>query len=105
MDPFFNYPAWLIVSISVLAASGCSKRGPATGALMDAACAGNVMEVEQIVKGGVPVNATDSQGVTALQWAVFCCKIDVVRKLIALGANVNHVDRRGGHTPLMYTAT
>jgi ankyrin repeat protein len=70
-----------------------------------AACDGNVAECERLVKAGVPVDSTDDEGVTALDWAVFCCKPDTVRKLIELGADVNHIDRRGAFTPLMYTAT
>jgi ankyrin repeat protein len=80
-----------------------SKLGP----LHQAACNGNVAECERLVKGGRPVDATDDDGVTALSWAVFYGKTDVVRKLIELSADVNHVDKRASSpfTPLMYTAT
>jgi ankyrin repeat protein len=50
------------------------------------------------------VDLTDDQGDTALNWAVYHRKIDVVQKLIELGADVNHANQRG-FTPLMYTAT
>lgn len=78
-----------------------SKLGP----LHRAACNGDVAECERLVKGGLSVDTTDDDGVTALSWAVFYCKIDVVRKLIELRADVNHVDQRAAYTPLMYTAT
>lgn len=80
-----------------------SKLGP----LHQAACDGDVAECKRLVKGGLSVDAMDDDGVTALSWAVFYCKTDVVRKLIELGADVNHIDKRaaGPFTPLMYTAT
>jgi ankyrin repeat protein len=73
--------------------------------LQSAACDGDVQRCEQLVKDGSSVDAADDQGVTALSWAVSCCKVDVVRRLIELGADVNHLDQRGGMTPLMYIAT
>jgi ankyrin repeat protein len=93
-----------LISTVLITAAGCSK-GQGAGALIDAARDGDAAKCEQLVKGGVPVDAVDGDGVTALSWAVFYCKVDVVRKLIELGADVNHVDRRGAFTPLMYTAT
>ena len=76
-------------------------------ALHQAASDGNVGECERLVKGGLSVDTTDDDGETALSWAVFYCQTDVVRKLIELGANVNHVDKRvdGPFTPLMFTGT
>jgi ankyrin repeat protein len=91
----------LIGASSALNAWERSKLGP----LHRAACDGDVAWCEQLVKSGLPVDVADSQGVTALSWAVFYCKADVVRKLIELGADVNHVDQRARFTPLMYTAT
>jgi ankyrin repeat protein len=83
--------------------AGCSKPR-AADPLINEACEGNAQACEQFVKGGLPVDVTDEGGVTALDWAVFSCKPNVVQKLIELGADVNHVDRQG-FTPLMYTAT
>lgn len=110
-----NLIAWLImasiigslVAVALMCAAWAfnvwdrSRLGP----LQRAACDGNVAECNRLVRSGIPVDAPDFEGVTALSWAVFCCKIDVVQKLIELGADVNHVDKRGGFTPLMYTAT
>lgn len=78
-----------------------SKLGP----LHRAASDGDVAECERLVKSGIPVDTPDGQGDTALDWAIYRRKLDVVRKLIELGADVNHADQRGGLTPLMYTAT
>ena len=95
----------ILTLAAIVLAVGCSKKGADAAALIDAAYSGDVATCERLVKSGVPVDATDSDGVTALDWAVFYCKVDVVRKLIELGADVSHVDQRGGYTPLMYTAT
>lgn len=101
--------AGLVFGLVVLIATGIgsglhaweySKLGPLHRAALD----GNAAECERLVRGGLPVDATDDDGVTPLAWAVFYCKTDVVRKLIELGTDVNHIDHRGGFTPLMYTA-
>lgn len=92
----------LAISIIILVA-GCSKKS-AADPLINAACEGHAEKCERLVKDGLPVDATDDQGDTALSWAVFNCKIDVARKLLELGADVNHANKRG-FTPLMYTAT
>jgi ankyrin repeat protein len=71
--------------------------------LVNAADAGDVEACVKVVKSGTSVNATDSSGRTALHWAVDRRHLEVVKKLIDLGANVNQLD--GNHaTPLMYTA-
>lgn len=104
MASFVRCVTWVVLTTFVVfLAVGCSKKRPAQG-LIDAACDGNVAECERLVKSGVSVNATDDDGVTALSWAVFYCRTDVVRKLIELGADVNHANQ-AGFTPLMYTAT
>ena len=70
-----------------------------------AAADGNVAECERLVKSGYPVDATDNSGDTALNWAVYSRRIDVVRKLLDLGAEINHRSKPWRLTPLMYTAT
>jgi ankyrin repeat protein len=85
----------LATSIIVLVV-GCSKPR-AADPLINEAREGNAQECEQFVKSGLPVDMTDDDGDTALDWAVFSCKPDVVRKLIELGANVNHVDVYGSN--------
>jgi ankyrin repeat protein len=95
---------FLLLSIAAVLAGGC-KKNSTTDSLINAAFNGDATECERLVKAGLPVDATDNQGVTALSWAVAYCKVDVVRKLIELGANVNHTDQRANCTPLLYTAT
>jgi ankyrin repeat protein len=95
------FTAIVVVTLLVLVANRIlwGKFGP----LHVAALNGNVAECERLVRSGVPIDALDGEGDTALDWAVYSPKIDVVRKLIELGADVNHADH-GGFTPLMYTA-
>jgi ankyrin repeat protein len=73
------------------------------GPLQRAACDGNAGECERLVKSGVPVDATDEDGDTALDWAIYYGNLDVAKKLIELRSDVNHVNK-WGYTPLMYTA-
>lgn len=72
--------------------------------LIAAACEGIADRCESLVKSGIPVDANDRGKNTALTWAVFYCKAGVVKKLLEMGADVNHANERG-FTPLMYTAT
>ena len=50
------------------------------------------------------VDTTDSQGRTALHWAIDGQHLKTVAKLIELGADVNKTDGYNHATPLMYTA-
>jgi ankyrin repeat protein len=96
----FGFAALVVTALSSgLNAWERSKLGP----LLRAACDGDAAECERLVKSGSPVDTTDAQGETALDWAIYRCKLDVVQKLVDLGADVNHADQRGGYTPLMYT--
>ena len=93
-----------IVAVTFVVALGSHLLWGKLGPLHLAARDGDVARCERLVKGGIAVDTPDGEGDTALDWAVYSCKIDVVRKLIELGANVNHSDGRG-LTPLMFTAT
>jgi ankyrin repeat protein len=71
--------------------------------LQQAAYDGDADTCERLIKSGAAVDATDKYGVTALGFAVYQQRLAVARKLIDLGADVNHVDDEG-RTPLIYTA-
>jgi ankyrin repeat protein len=71
--------------------------------LQQAAYDGDANTCERLIKSGAAVDATDKYGVTALGFAVYQQRLAVVRKLIDLGANVNHADDEG-RTPLIYVA-
>jgi len=96
------------VGIAAFLVGGCAKPTPIQN-LIDAAYDGDAAKCQQLIKSGVPIDGTDEEGDTALDWAIYGHKTEAVRKLIELGADVNHTDRRPGYqtgfTPLMYTAT
>ena len=61
--------------------------------------------IRWLVEAGVPVNETDKNGVTPLHRAVRFRSLAAVRQLIALGADVNAIDKRSKSTPLHRVAT
>jgi O-glycosyl hydrolase/ankyrin repeat protein len=71
----------------------------------------NVRRVHDLIAAGVPVEARDAAGRTALHWAAWQgfsqmhlpSRADVVEALLAGGAQVDAVDARG-RTPLHYAA-
>lgn len=64
-------------------------------ALRDAARVGNAPEVENLVRQGVPVDARDTAGRTALMIAALNGHTAAVQKLLALGAQTTLVDGDG----------
>lgn len=71
--------------------------------LQRAAVDGDVKECERLVKSGIAVDVPDDRGVSALGYAIDRQQVDVVRKLIELGARVNKRDN-DNRTPLIFTA-
>lgn len=63
--------------------------------MREAARAGRVLDVESLVSRGVPVNASNSAGSTALILAARNGQTNTVQKLLLLGANPALVDREG----------
>jgi len=70
----------------------------------DAAMRGDRAKVEQLLKSGADVNAPRGDGMTALHWAAFKDDLNMVRALLAAGANVKVVTRNGSITPLNIAA-
>lgn len=64
-------------------------------ALRDAARVGNAREVESLVNQGVPVDARDTAGRTALMIAALNGHTTAVQKLLTLGAQTALVDGDG----------
>lgn len=54
---------------------------------------GKLSEVESYLKNGGRVDAMDDTGSTALFWAAHSGELDVVKFLVAAGANVNHMNK------------
>lgn len=65
------------------------KTGPFSNAFTSAAYQGNTKIVKIMINEGIDVNTPSSNGLFALTEAARMCRIDIVRKLIAAGADVN----------------
>jgi quinoprotein dehydrogenase-associated probable ABC transporter substrate-binding protein len=61
--------------------------------------------VNLLARHGAKLDATDSEGLTALSIAAQNTKIKSATTLIEAGADTNHVAGSGGYTPLMLAAT
>lgn len=62
--------------------------------LCEAAKQGQKEAVTQLIRSGVDVNATDSEGRTALHWSVERTKFAVVKELLDLSARIDMLDGR-----------
>ena len=60
--------------------------------------------VESLLDHGASPNEADGDGISALGWAAITNRPDTLRRLLARGADINHVDRFG-MTPLLYAAS
>jgi len=90
-----------IVGACRIASATVSERSRLTP-LQRAAVDGDVKECERLVRSGVAVDVPDAHGVSALGYAISRQQVDVVRKLIELGARVNKRSNEN-HTPLIFT--
>lgn len=76
-------------------AANATSSAPRSLDLHDAAHAGNTLQVENLIRQGVPVDAPDRVGRTALMLAGMHGQTATVQMLLALGANPALVDREG----------
>lgn len=72
----------------------------ATARLLQAIRNGDLVAVEALIAAGADVNAADG-GQTPLGSAIEHMRVDIARRLIAVGADVNH-DPGDGWTPLVH---
>lgn len=72
-------------------------------ALMIASQDGDLAELKRLIKSGAKIDETDTDGKTALFYAILNDEIFAAQTLIAAKANVNHV-AKGKATPLMTAA-
>jgi len=99
----------LVISAIVFllpAAASLLAAGPTDAALLDAARAANWDSVRSLVSKGLQreaVNAADSDGTTALHWAVRADQLEIASLLIRSGADAN-AESRLGVTPLYLAA-
>jgi ankyrin repeat protein len=76
-------------------ASGQSSR------VADAAMQADAAAVRALLKAGEDVNAAQGDGMTALHWAARRGEAEMVRMLLAAGANLRATTRLGTYTPLL----
>ena len=76
----------IVVSLAVTAGAA----GPSS--ISDAAMRGDRASVLALIKQGADVNAPQGDGVTALHWAARSADADLVKALVAAGANANARD-------------
>ena len=73
--------------------------GAAPSPVADAAAQGDLAAVRTLIRGKADVNAPQSDGATAIQWAAYRNDLTMADALIAAGANVKAASREGA-TPL-----
>jgi uncharacterized protein len=67
----------------------------------DAAMQGDRNAARALLQKGADVNAAQSDGMTALHWAVLKSDEEMAKMLLYAGANVKAATRLGGYTPLL----
>mmetsp|Transcript_36756 Transcript_36756/g.91509 ORF Transcript_36756/g.91509 Transcript_36756/m.91509 type:complete len:107 (+) Transcript_36756:11-331(+) len=60
-----------------------------------AAYSGSQEEVQKLLDNGVPIDAEDMSGFTALFFAARYQHVDITRFLLERGADVRHTDKKG----------
>jgi hypothetical protein len=65
---------------------------------------GDSAVIQALLQGGANVHENDSDGMTALHWAVVANHPQEEKAVVAAGADVNAVGHFG-YTPLLYAAT
>ena len=84
----------LLVIFSVSASAAGDTR------IADAAMDGNREAVSSLLKRKVNVNGAQGDGMTALHWAAYWDDVEMMKLLLAAGANVHAVTRVGAIPPL-----
>ncbi len=79
------------------------KQKRLNGQLLKVAGKGNAEKVKRLLELGADINAKDSEGFTALMFALNARHTDIAMFLIGLGADVHGKER--GMTPLMIAAS
>ena len=88
----------IVVSLAVTAGAA----GPSS--ISDAAMRGDRASVLALIKQGADVNAPQGDGVTALHWAARTADAELVKALVAAGANAGARTVFGAYTPLHLAA-
>lgn len=90
----------MLTRILILGLCGAGLAVAADASLADAARNGNREAVLALLRQKADVNAAQGDGATALHWAAFHDDIEMVKALLAAGANPKAATREGAITPL-----
>jgi ankyrin repeat protein len=90
-----------LLALVTLVGAACA----ADSRLADAAMNGDREAVRALLRQKVDVNAAQGDGTTALHWAAFRDDLEMVKMLIAGGADVKAATREGAITPLFMACT
>lgn len=82
-----------------IGADACRGDRNGNTALMGALYKGNLGIAQRLLDSRCPIDQTNNAGETALSFAALFGRRDIMRELVARGANPNHVDAQGD-TPL-----
>ncbi|MDZ7778902.1 MAG: ankyrin repeat domain-containing protein [Gemmatimonadota bacterium] len=77
---------------------------PPDAPLADAAMEDDAARVVELLESGADVNAAQGDGMTALHWAAYNGRAELVETLLSAGANIDPVTRIGSYTPLHHAA-
>jgi uncharacterized protein len=72
--------------------------------IADAAQQGDIDAVRSLLRQRAAVDASQSDGMTALHWAAQTDNVELTRMLLQGGASVRAATRNGGYTPLLIAA-
>jgi ankyrin repeat protein len=98
----FHRPTLTLLCLGAALVTTAATASP-TGSVADAARAGNVAEVRQLIKSGADVNAPAADGSTALLFAAYDSDGELIKTLLGAGANPN-VANDFGVTPLLQSS-
>src|SRR6478736_1295606 len=97
-----RYAVFALALVALASCGGGRAGTPESGELVDAAARGDVERVRRLLADGVPVDARDSSGRTAVTAAALGDHVDVARVLIDAGADVDIQDAERNN-PLLVT--
>lgn len=100
MKPFTAL-LFLVLLAGAPQAGAAGKPAPKGDALFVAAEKGEIATVQKFLDGGGDVNAADKNKLTLLNWAAYGGSLDLVKILVAKGADVNAHANPKAWTPLM----
>ncbi len=89
-----------LIIVTMLLGAAIVSAGEYDSPLADAVENQNWAQVEKLMESGAALNVAQVDGMTGLHWAAFYDKTELVKKMVAAGANVKALNRYG--VPILY---